>query len=599
MAILALRRVNVVGPLATKRDALDKLQELGCIHLIASKIGSGDAQQTEDEGADALEALRFLEACPTRRHQAWSSVAFDMAGIVSRTLVVKRKLRELEDRREFLIHRIGLLSKWGNFQLPFGDTIAGYRLWFYDVPLYRMEAVRASELIWQEVNRGNRHAYVVVMSKTEPAVTAMPVPRTHTGSVSLHRLMDEVHQRELEIEDLHAERASLTRWADRLRDNLHAAQDRAALARAVDETWSEHDLFIVQGWAPAAAIDGVRALTDTERLVLLERPPASRERPPTLLENRKQLAGGQEIVSFWQLPGYHDFDPSHVVAASFAVFFAMIMSDAGYALVLAMLLALGWRRLGRARVGERVQSLGLLIVGMAIVYGVLVGSYFGFSPQPESVVGKLQVLDVQDYSQMMQLVIIIGALHLALGNALSAWQSRGRHVALGRLGWAIAIGGGLILWLGSERDPNGVGVQVGTLALGAGLVAVLLFSGEQRVRGIRDIVRRLAQGALALTSVTRAFGDVLSYLRLFALGLASASLAITFNELAAHVRDGTGTAGPYLAVGLLLLGHGLNFALILMSAVVHGLRLNLIEFYNWSVTEEGYPFRAFRKRSRR
>jgi len=102
-----------------------------------------------------------------------------------------------------------------------------------------------------------------------------------------------------------------------------------------------------------------------------------------------------------------------------------------------------------------------------------------------------------------------------------------------------------------------------------------------------------------LTSVTKAFGDVLSYLRLFALGLASASLAMTFNELAAQIRGSGGVAGPYLSIGLLLLGHTLNFALILMSAVVHGLRLNLIEFYNWSVTEEGYPFRAFHKRSRR
>jgi V/A-type H+-transporting ATPase subunit I len=113
------------------------------------------------------------------------------------------------------------------------------------------------------------------------------------------------------------------------------------------------------------------------------------------------------------------------------------------------------------------------------------------------------------------------------------------------------------------------------------------------------VLKRLMQGGLALTSVTKAFGDVLSYLRLFALGLASASLAITFNELAAQIRGSAGAAGPYLAVGLLLLGHTLNFALIMMSAIVHGLRLNLIEFYNWSVTEEGYPFRAFRKRSGR
>lgn len=599
MAVLPLRRVNVIGPLVAKRDALNELQALGCVHLISSAHADQQERRITDEGTDAREALRFLEDCPTRRHQAWKTVSFDMGTVVARTLEVKRVLRRLEDRREFLIHRIGFLSKWGNFQLPPGDDIAGYRLWFYDVPVYKMADVRNSGLIWEEVNRGDRHAYVIVVSETEPDVTAMPVPRTFTGSVPLHALMDEVHELELRLEDLHAERASLTRWTDRLRENLDAAVDRAELTSAVDQTWSEHDLFIIQGWAPATSIEQIRRFTDKAGLVLLERAPTPREAPPTLLENADRLAGGEEIVSFWQLPGYHDFDPSSVVATSFALFFAMIMSDAGYAMVLAMLLAVFWRRLGGSRVGERIQSLGLLIVGMAIVYGVLVGSYFGFTPQPGSLIGKLRVLDVQDYPQMMRLAIFVGATHLALGNALAFWQTRNRHVAKARLGWAIAIVGGLTLWLGSEREAGGAMTQVGALLIAAGLLLVLFFSGEQKVSQGKGLLKRLMQGGLALTSVTKAFGDVLSYLRLFALGLASASLAITFNELAAQIRGGAGAAGPYLAVGLLLLGHTLNFALILMSAIVHGLRLNLIEFYNWSVTEEGYPFRAFRKRSGR
>ena len=182
---------------------------------------------------------------------------------------------------------------------------------------------------------------------------------------------------------------------------------------------------------------------------------------------------------------------------------------------------------------------------------------------------------------------------------MAAWRSRGRHTAWGQLGWALSISGGLLLWLGWEQDPAGTLSRVGQVALGLGLLAVLLFRGEQVVRTKKDLLMRLAQGGLALTSVTKAFGDVLSYLRLFALGLASASLAITFNQLAGQLNDATGPAGPYLATVLLLIGHTLNFVLILVSAVVHGLRLNLIEFFNWSVMTEGYPFRAFHRRSRR
>ncbi|MDJ0926935.1 MAG: V-type ATP synthase subunit I [Gammaproteobacteria bacterium] len=601
MAILPLRRINVVGPVELKREALAELQKLGCVHLIASVLPTTEDDQpaAPDEGQDAREALRYLRDCQARRSQVTDAASFDMRDVVTRGLDVKRKLRERQDRRDFLLMRISLLKQWGNFSLPPGEDIEGYRLWFYEVPLYQMDKVRQSDLIWQEVNRTNRFAYIIVISAEEPHATAMPVPRTHTGRVSLEKLRDELQQVELEIEDLNADREGLTRWIERLRDNLDAADDRAALTRAVAETWSEHDLFMIQGWAPAELVDTIRGFTDAAGLALLERAPAPTESPPTLLDNPEQLAGGQAIVSFWQLPGYRDADPSSVVAVSFALFFAMIMADAGYALVLTGLLAIFWRRLGEAHGARQIQYLGALIAGMSLLYGVLSGSYFGLAPEPGTLAARLKVFDIQDYPSMMRIAIIAGATHLVLGNLMAAWRSRGRHVAWGQLGWALSIAGGLLLWLGWERDPAGTLSRTGQVAMGLGLLAVLLFRGEQVVRTRKDLLMRLAQGGLALTSVTKAFGDVLSYLRLFALGLASASLAITFNQLAGQLSDATGPAGPYFATVLLLIGHTLNFALILVSAVVHGLRLNLIEFFNWSVMTEGYPFRAFHRRSRR
>ena len=92
------------------------------------------------------------------------------------------------------------------------------------------------------------------------------------------------------------------------------------------------------------------------------------------------------------------------------------------------------------------------------------------------------------------------------------------------------------------------------------------------------------------------FGDVLSYLRLFALGLASASLAITFNQIASDVAAAAPGAGLLLQLLILLLGHGLNLALAVISGVVHGLRLNFIEFFTWGMEEEGRPFRPFHKK---
>jgi V/A-type H+-transporting ATPase subunit I len=126
---------------------------------------------------------------------------------------------------------------------------------------------------------------------------------------------------------------------------------------------------------------------------------------------------------------------------------------------------------------------------------------------------------------------------------------------------------------------------------------VFLFTSERPIKRALDVPLRVVDGVMALTGVSKAFGDVLSYLRLFALGLSSASLALTFNQLGADVMGAGKGIALVLGLMVLVLGHGLNFVLGIVSGVVHGLRLNVIELYNWSVFGEGVPFQAFARRA--
>jgi V/A-type H+-transporting ATPase subunit I len=116
------------------------------------------------------------------------------------------------------------------------------------------------------------------------------------------------------------------------------------------------------------------------------------------------------------------------------------------------------------------------------------------------------------------------------------------------------------------------------------------------VKDLKSALLRLLDGLGGLTQVTKMFGDILSYLRLFALGLASSSLALTFNDLALQVKQALPGAGLLVAILILLLGHSINLGLGIISGFVHGLRLNFIEFFNWGLSGEGYPFRAFAKK---
>jgi len=211
---------------------------------------------------------------------------------------------------------------------------------------------------------------------------------------------------------------------------------------------------------------------------------------------------------------------------------------------------------------------------------------------------RVDLIEVRDYWDMMALSIAVGVLHIVLGNAAAVSRQWPAPHAFAGLGWILVAVGGMVAWRAHLAQATLV-FDAALGALGLGLVAVLLFRSERPIRRPLDVLLRLAEGLLGVTQVTQIFGDVLSYLRLFALGLASASLAITFNDLAGQVIDNVAGVGLFLGILVALIGHALNFALALLGGVVHGLRLNFIEFYNWGLTDEGYPYRPLARKELR
>jgi V/A-type H+-transporting ATPase subunit I len=163
----------------------------------------------------------------------------------------------------------------------------------------------------------------------------------------------------------------------------------------------------------------------------------------------------------------------------------------------------------------------------------------------------------------------------------------------------------LVSWIALQTGSDAVELSTlfwrsGSTMLAVGLGMVFCFSSDRPLFSSKskDWLWRPLEGLMGLTNISKAFGDSLSYLRLFALGLASAQLAVTFNGLAAGAMEISGV-GILLGSLIFLVGHALNLALGVVGGVVHGLRLNCIEFFSWSLTDEGYPFRAFCKKADR
>jgi V/A-type H+-transporting ATPase subunit I len=218
------------------------------------------------------------------------------------------------------------------------------------------------------------------------------------------------------------------------------------------------------------------------------------------------------------------------------------------------------------------------------------------SPGPDSLLGQAKLLDVNNFDAMMIISVVIGASHIALANGIVAVRNWGTPLAWVHLGWITAIAGSLSLWLAAGNSSIWT---VGEALVALGLATVFLFSSSRPVDSFTNLALRLGDGLRGWTRVTKAFGDILSYLRLFALGLASAMLALTFNQIGQGVIEALPGIGLLLGGLIILVGHTLNLGLAMMSGVIHGLRLNFIEFYGWGLSEEGYPFKAFARKENR
>lgn len=589
MSIVRLDKVTFVGMTEDRERLLQDLQALGCLHIEALAADSENPNAV-GSSAGAREALQFLHECPQRRRQIRDAERFDALETERKVLDVRQRLQTLADERDFLIKRIQDMRPWGDFAFSPLPEMGGLRLWFYVVPHRDMPLLHELPLAHEVVKKDNRYCYVVVVSATEPE--GMPVNRTYIGRLPRRELEAHLEEVELAIEDVQAERAYLTRWYSLLRGNVAILEDRAALAAAQNQTYTRAGMFALRGWAPHAQLTELQDYARRYGVHLEVREAQPDDNPPTYLDNPPWLAAGEDLVNFYMTPGYRTWDPSQIVFVSFALFFAMILADAGYALLLGALLLASWRKMGASPGGRRFRPLCLTIVVFSLLFGMLIGSYFGVTPPEGSLLATVHLLDMGDSNLMMQISVLIGCIHVILAAALDAARHKNRVEGLASVGWAGIVAGGLVLLLATAFAP-GVPKSLAVLLAGGGALLVLLFTAP-----FEQPLPRLLKGLLGLTKLSGAFGDVLSYLRLFALGLASGSLAAEFNNMAAGINESMPGIGLFLALLVLLLGHAVNLVLGLASSVIHGLRLNVIEFFNWGLKEEGALFKPFRRSER-
>lgn len=396
----------------------------------------------------------------------------------------------------------------------------------------------------------------------------------------------------------------------------------------------EQPLFVVEAWVPKSRIASLAALVSHLEVQCEEIAVGEGELVPTCMENKGIAKVGEDLVLLYDTPSKKDLDPSIFVLGFFAFFFALIVSDAAYGLVyLAIGLFLKWKYPYFIGTKKRLIKLLCILGGASVIWGVLTASFFGIEFSPEHTLRKGSVLSylsmkkadyhmaekddvyeeyLRDYPQvstagggwdflllvekegtypalsdfsndiLLEFSLLIGIVHIGLG--LLRYLARNYAGA----GWVLFLIGGylyfpsqvhattLVNFMGWISKPVAYAYGLKILLAGIALAFILAF------------VQRRFLAFFELIHVTQIFSDVLSYLRLYALALAGLIMAHSFNHFAAE-------AGLFAGLFYLVVGHTINITMSTLAGVIHGLRLNFLEWYHYCFEGEGRLFNPLRK----
>jgi len=403
-----------------------------------------------------------------------------------------------------------------------------------------------------------------------------------------HAVREEAARIDAERKQASEQLASLALLADDMRAERDKLQEQAAFEVAAKSGLDAEPLYAVQGWVPEEASEGLDEQlrrTGMEAAVRISEP-SLKELPPTLIRYARWVRPIEGLFKILgTVAGYREFDVSVPFMIALPIFAAMLISDGGYGAVLFFGPLVFYKKASKT-LGASFTQLVMVIGAVSMIYGLLCGSFFGWWPSWLYDPPLPAELADQSRKTLMNLSFVIGAIHLSVAQLLQAARLYPDSSFLNRVGWATFVWGilGVVrtLVLGAPWSP----VTTWLLIVGAGLA--ILFACPTGNILIR-LVRGLADFPLSMLST---FSDVISYVRLMAVGLASTVLATNFNEMAFS------TDFWPLTVLVLIFGHGLNIGLAMIALFAHGVRLNMLEFSNnlgmqWS----GYPYQPFRKQT--
>lgn len=644
MAVMPMQRIGIYALKSRRKPILELIQRRGVVEIHAEKAEDAVFRQTDTAPAKArfenntstlqaaLEALDKLEPekksllaplegrtpIPLSRYEETAGAAGKTLRAASRVNALWKKCAD--DRAEILRleAQIRMLEPWSRLDVSMRTTGTASTAAFigsfpaeYTEDALKAEIARGAPeidgvavevlsagtqqtcafLLCHASNGAKLEAFLRSIGFTYPADRSKKPPQARMQDLNarIEKLRAEIDGAEAEIRTYAALRGAMQYTIDYFSMRIEKYD-------VLGRLWQSPHVFVITGYIPAESAPALeKELTEKfEAYVELETP-AEDEDVPVKLKNNAFAAPVEGVLESYSMPGRKEIDPSTLMAVFYYFLFGMMLSDAGYGLIMVIGCGVALAKFKNMEESLRKFLKMFLYCGISTVFwGAMFGSFFG---DAVTVIGKtffnvdiaIPALWFTPLNEPMRLLLfsfLIGVIHLFAGLGAQfyqlARQGLWKDAIFDVVFWYMLVGGGILYLLSMQMFadmvslgftlPAAVGTA-GAIAAGIGAVGIVLTAGRES----RSPFKRLLKGLYGLYGVSSYLSDILSYSRLLALGLATGVIASVFNQMGAML--GNSPAGVAVFVFAFLVGHTLNLGINVLGAYVHTNRLQFVEFF--------------------
>jgi len=507
------------------------------------------------------------------------------------------KVFQLRDRKDALIQHDNILNKaiknvspWGDFSI---ETIKKLEENNVRIQLF-ISSEKKFDPKWHEqfdiivINKISPFIYFAVINitgeKVELDAEEIKIPEESVSQLESKKL---THFEQITEIDQELNYISLNYLEDVLNYTL-LLEEKVDYQKVLKNTSNavEDNVRIIEAYVPKNETEQLNQYLSQNTIAYFIEKPNPQDRIPIKQKNNKFAKLFEPIGELFSLPAYTEMDLTPYFAPFFMMFFGFCLGDVGYGLFILAGATL-YKRKAKPEIKPVITLAQFLGIG-TIILGTLTGTFFGINLLEVESLGKFRNI-MLDSQKVFYLSLAVGTFQILFGMALKAingYRLMGWQYAMMPIGW-------IIMMLGI--------IDIATTKLAPGFNMYLILTGTAIVIAFSDptagVFGRLGKGIWELYGITGIFGDILSYVRLFALGISGAILGFVVNTIALQIKDSAPIIGPIFFVIFLIVGHLANLAISSLGSFVHPMRLTFVEFYkNAGFTGGGKQYKPFKNK---